>query len=134
MRTSEAILAAAVVALFGCGSAGLPSGMKGLTHAGASGATGGGNSTGTTTAGGTSTGTSAGGGTGAQSGTPVVVSTVPTSGATSIPTNGSVAVVFSEAMDTTTLTTTTLALLNAAQGHVAAQISYDPVNFIATVA
>jgi hypothetical protein len=57
--------------------------------------------------------------------------TVPADSSTSAPANGTVGVVFSEAMDQATLTTTTLAVLDANKVPVPVKIYYDPRFFIA---
>lgn len=63
---------------------------------------------------------------------PEIVSTVPANGATDVPLNQAVSVTFSEAMNPLTLTNATFQLTQAGVA-VPATITYDPVNFIATL-
>jgi Ice-binding-like/Bacterial Ig-like domain len=67
---------------------------------------------------------------------PEVVSTVPASAATNVPLNQAVSATFTEAMNPLTLTTTTFLLYegtSASGTPLPATITYDPVNFIATL-
>jgi hypothetical protein len=63
---------------------------------------------------------------------PELVSTNPASAATNVPLNQAVSAVFSEAMDPLTLTTTTFQLKQGGN-LIQATITYDAVNFIATL-
>jgi hypothetical protein len=121
-------LAIGVSGLFGCGggSSGGASGTHvGRTSGGAIGGTAGGGSGGATTGGGGSSGGAVGG--------PTVVKTVPSNAASGAPVNGSVALVFSEAMSPATLTTATLALLDAQGAAVSTQVFYDANLLVATI-
>jgi hypothetical protein len=121
-----AAVVAAAITLWGCGGGGVPSGLVGgKTSAPAAPAGGGAAPSGGGAA------PSGGGSAGGVS--PTVVETVPSAQSTSAPTNGSVAIVFSEAMDQATLTPTTLSLVDTQLTPVPTQIFYDPNLFIATI-
>jgi len=64
---------------------------------------------------------------------PQVVSTVPLSAAATVPVNQSVSATFSEAMDPLTITTTTFQLTDPGGSLLAGTVTYDPINFIATL-
>ncbi|HUX68664.1 MAG TPA: Ig-like domain-containing protein [Terriglobales bacterium] len=64
---------------------------------------------------------------------PTIVLTNPAAGATNVAINASVNATFSEAMDPLTLTATTFQLTGPGGAAIAATVSYDPVNFIATL-
>jgi len=63
---------------------------------------------------------------------PELVTTVPANGATNVPVNQAVSVTFSEAMNPLSITNATFQLTQAGVA-VPATITYDPVNFIATL-
>jgi hypothetical protein len=73
--------------------------------------------------------------TGAASNTtrPTMISTTPLSGATVVPINQAISATFSEAMDPLTITNATFLLTTSGGGTVAATVSYDAINSIATL-
>lgn len=63
---------------------------------------------------------------------PELVSTAPLNAATNVPLNQAVSGTFTEAMDPLTLTTGTFEVTGTGGTAIAGNVSYDPVNFIAT--
>jgi len=64
---------------------------------------------------------------------PTIVLTAPLNGAINMPLNQAISATFSEAMDPLTISTSTFQLTGPGSAPVAATVSYDPVNFIATL-
>jgi methionine-rich copper-binding protein CopC len=64
---------------------------------------------------------------------PTVTSVSPTSGATNVAINANVTVTFSEAMNASTVGTSTIELRNSSNVLVAATVSYNPATFTATL-
>jgi len=71
-------------------------------------------------------------GAGADTTAPMVLSTNPANLAVAIPTNQSIAAVFSEAMDSRTITGTTFTLTDPSSNPVAGTVTYSPVGATAT--
>src|SRR5690606_3025852 len=65
---------------------------------------------------------------------PTIASRTPASGATGVPTNSSVSITFSEAMDPTSISASTIELRNASNAIVPAVVSYNAVSNTATLA
>ena len=64
---------------------------------------------------------------------PVIVSTIPVNGATAVPLNQSISATFSEAMNPLTITSSSFTLTGPGATAVPATVSYDTINFIATL-
>jgi hypothetical protein len=131
-------LGALALALAGCGAGGGSSGKSsgsfgGGATGGSTSGTSGGSGTGSTTTGGGTGGTTTGGGTGSSASGPRITFSVPANQAPAAPTNGVVALVFSEAMNVSTLTTATLGLSDAQGNAVPAAVDYNAALQVATI-